>query len=179
MRIPFSAYAADCTVTGEVAMDADRLSDALTASESLDVDLASLTALDDGRVVEAGSTSLLLDDLCLVVATGPRGRADRRIWTRQLPARAKVGPYEVLGYIHGAPTVDPFRTTERRAVVALTSSVVEYQRGGETVRDEIEAILLNRRKVDVLEPVSPTEFRPGGPGPSGDVDPHAKDLTYA
>lgn len=178
MRIPFAAYAADCTVAAELSLDADRLSDLLSESEAVDVEAAQLQALDDGRVVDVGSANLLLDDLCLVTATGPRGRADRRVWTRQLPARARVGPYEVLGYIHGAPTIDPFATIERRAIVALTSSVVEYQRGGETVRDEVDTVLVNRRKIDLLEPVSPAELGMATvPRQPVAVDPRTKDLT--
>ena len=54
MRIPFAAYAPDCTVSAELSLDADRLSDLLAASEAIEVEGASLTALDDGRVVDAG-----------------------------------------------------------------------------------------------------------------------------
>ncbi len=178
MRIPFAAYAADCTVAAEISLDADRLSDLLSASEAVDVEAAQLRALDDGRVVDVGSANLLLDDLCLVTAAGPRGRVDRRVWTRQLPARARVGPYEILGYIHGAPTIDPFATIERRAIVALTSSVVAYQRAGEDIRDEVEVVLVNRRKIDLLEPISPTEMEtPAGPAPALSPAPGTKDLT--
>jgi hypothetical protein len=178
MRIPFAAYAADCTVSAELSLETDRLADLLASSESIDVDQAQLRALDDGRVVDIDSATLLLDDLCLVIATGPRGRADRRVWTRQVPARARVGPYEVSGYIHSAPTIDPFSSIVRRAIVALTSSVIEFERGGEAVREEVEVVLLNRRKIDVLEPVSASEVgRPDWPVAAIAVDPRAKDLT--
>jgi hypothetical protein len=178
MRIPFAAYAPDCTVAAEMSLDADRLSDLLTASEAVNVEAAQLQALDDGRVVEAGDATLLLDDLCLVTATGPRGRVDRRVWTRQLPARARVGPYEVLGYIHGAPTIDPFATVERRAIVALTSSVIEYERAGERVRDEVDVVLINRRKIDLLEPVTAADLGTAtGPTATVAIDPRTKDLT--
>lgn len=178
MRIPFAAYAPDCTVSAELSLDADRLSDLLAASEAIEVEGASLTALDDGRVVDAGAATLLLDDLCLVTATGPRGRPDRRVWTRQLPARARVGPYEVNGYIHSSPTIDPFKAAERRPIVALTSSTVEYMRGGETVIEQFDAVLLNGRKIDVLQPV--TTFDMGNlPAPERvvTIDPRTKDLT--
>jgi hypothetical protein len=178
MRIPFAAYAPDCTVTAELSLDADRLSDLLAESEAIDVESASLRALDDGRVVDAGSATLLLDDLCLVTATGPRGRPDRRVWTRQLPARAKVGPYEVHGYIHSAPTIDPFRAAERKPIVALTDSTVEYARGGEPVREELEVVLLNGRKIDVLEPLSSFEMGLAAlPEPTVALDSRTKDLT--
>ena len=171
MRIPFAAYAADCTVSAELSLEADRLADLLAASADIGVEGARLEALEDGHVVEAGFATLLLDDLCLVAATGPRGRPDRRVWTRQLPARAQVGPYAVYGYIHAAPTVDPFRTYERKEIVALTSAVIEYERDGQQVRDEVEVALLNRRKIDLLEPVTAAEMgTPGVPGPAVAVD---------
>jgi hypothetical protein len=178
MRIAFTAYAPDCTVAAEISLEADRLTDLLATSEAIDVEAAQLQALDDGRLVDAGSTTLLLDDLCLVTATGPRGRSDRRVWTRQLPARARVGPYDVVGYIHGAPTIDPFATVERKAIVALTSSVVEYERAGQLVRDEVEVVLLNRRKIDLLEPATAAELGTAtGPEPAIAIDPRALDLT--
>jgi len=178
MRILFAAYAPDCTVTAELSLETDRLADLLASSETIDVEGASLQALDDGRVVEAGEATLLLDDLCLVTATGPRGRPERRVWTRQLPARARVGPYEVHGYIHSSPTIDPFKAAERRAIVALTSTTVEYIRGGEAVLERLDAVLLNGRKIDLLVPV--TTFDMGGapmPAPALTVTPGTKDLT--
>ena len=120
LQIPFSAYAEDCTVHGEIALGADRLADLLASTTEYEVRGASFRALDDGRVVEADSASILRDDLCLVVATGPRGRPDRRLWTRQHPVRARVGPYVVLGYLHAPPTVDPMRSNAAKSCFALT-----------------------------------------------------------
>jgi hypothetical protein len=178
MRIPFSAYADDCTVTGEVSLEADRLSDLLATTEAFDVGRAAFQALDDGRVVEADEATIRLDDLCIVAATGPRGRLDRRLWTRQFPARARLGPYTVYGYLHGAPTTDPFKTADRRAIVAISSSVVEYDRCGTRTSDRAEAVLLNRVKIDVLEPVSEAELGPATrPEVATALDPRSKDMT--
>jgi hypothetical protein len=151
MQIPFSAYAEDCTVTGEMALTADRLSDFLASTEEFQIDAAAFRALDDGRVVEMASAPILRDDLCVVAASGPRGRPERRLWTRQYPVRARIGPYVVLGYMHAPPTIDPLRTTDRRTIVALTSSVVEYAMGGELIRERADAVLVNRAKIEVLE----------------------------
>src|SRR3954462_7672334 len=98
MQIPFTAYADDCTVTGEIALHSDRLSDFLVSTVEFDVDGEAFTAIDEGRVVEADSASVFRDDLCLIAATGPRCRAERRLWTRQHPVRVRIGPYLVLGY---------------------------------------------------------------------------------
>ncbi len=178
MQIPFNAYADDCTVSGEVALTSDRLSDFLAASDEFAVDGAAFRALDDGRVVEMPSAPVLRDDLCIVAASGPRGRQERRLWTRQYPVRARVGPYVVLGYLHAPPTIDPFRTTDRRTIVALTSSTVEYALGGELRREPAEAVLVNRAKIDVLEPASEADLGVvKAPEVTVPLDARAKDMT--
>jgi hypothetical protein len=154
MQIPFTAYAEDCTVTGELVLESDRLSDFLASTDEFEVAGPAFRALDDGRVVEAESADICRDDLCLVIASGPRGRAERRLWTRQYPVRARVGPYLVLGYLHAPPTIDPLRTTDRRPILAMTSSILEYAEAGASVRVESDAILVNSAKIDALESAS-------------------------
>lgn len=178
MQIPFTAYADDCTVRGEIALGADRLSDLLSSTTEYEVRGAAFRALDDGHVVQADSVAVLRDDLCLVVASGPRGRADRRLWTRQHPVRARVGPYTVLGYLHAPPTIDPLRTTDRRPIVALTNCVVGYSEGHQPVWVESDTLLINTTKIDVLETAHPEDL-----GLAAHVelptkaDSRAKDLT--
>ncbi|HYL41703.1 MAG TPA: hypothetical protein VET90_10375, partial [Candidatus Binatus sp.] len=161
-------------------LTSDRLSDFLAATEEFEVDGAAFRALDDGRVVEMASAPVLRADLCLVTASGPRGRPERRLWTRQYPVRARIGPYVVLGYLHAPPTIDPLRTTDRRTIVALTSSVVEYSLGGELRREQAEAVLVNRVKIDALERATDADL---GLAKTLDVpvalDQRAKDMTGA
>ena len=76
MQIPFAAYADDCTVTGEIALESDRLSDFLASTAEFEVDGAAFRALDDGRLVETESAAIFRDDLCFVIASGPRGRLE-------------------------------------------------------------------------------------------------------
>jgi hypothetical protein len=178
MQIPFSAYADDCTVRGEIALGADRLSDLLTSTTEYEVKAAAFRALDDGHVVQADSAAILRDDLCMVVASGPRGRADRRLWTRQHPVRARVGPYVVLGYLHAPPTIDPLRTTDRRPIVALTNCVVGYAEGQHPVWVESDTLLVNTTKIDVLETAHPEDLGLGAHvALPAKQDPRAKDLT--
>jgi hypothetical protein len=180
MQIPFSAYAEDCTVSGELAIRADRLSDFLASTEAFEVASPSFRAHDDGRTVTAESCTVEREDFSLVLATGPRGRQERRLWTRQHPVRLRVGPYVVIGYLHSPPTIDPFRTTDRRPIVALTSSIVGYAVAGETVWTEAEAVLVNTAKIDHLEPASAEDI---GLAKQLElqtaVDPGAKDMTGA
>jgi hypothetical protein len=178
MQIPFSAYADDCTVRGEIALTADRLADLLASTTEYEVRGATLRALDDGRVVEAESAAILREDLCIVVASGPRGRPDRRLWTRQHPVRARIGPYVVLGYLHAPPTIDPLRTTDRRPIVALTACVVGYTEGQAPVWVESDTVLVNTSKIDVLETAHPEDIGLGRNValPTG-RDARAKDMT--
>lgn len=154
MQIPFTAYAEDCTVSGEIALRTDRLSDLLASTAEYEVEHPSFKALDDGREVTSESCAVGRDDLCLILASGPRGRVGRRLWTRQHPVRARVGPYTVLGYLHSPPTIDPLRTTDRRPIVALTACTVEYEEQGTRIRIESDAVLVNTSKIMRLEPAS-------------------------
>lgn len=180
MQIPFTAYADDCAVRGEIALRTDRLSDFLAATVEFDVEQANFQALDDGRVVHADTAAVLRDDLCVVLASGPRGRADRRTWTRQYPVRARIGPYTVLGYLHSPPTIDPFRTTTRRPIVALTACTVEYAEAGTTIRIESDTVLVNTSKIDRLETASAEEVRlaPIVAMPRA-IDARSKDMTHS
>lgn len=180
MQIPFSAYAEDCTIQGELALRADRLSDFLAATDEFEVAGPSFRALDDGRTVSADSCAVGRDDFCLVLATGPRGRPERRLWTRQHPVRARVGPYIVVGYLHSPPTIDPFRSTERRPIVALTSCVVGYTGADGPLWAEAEAVLVNTAKIDHLETASEEDIGLARSIETQMVaEPGAKDMTGA
>jgi hypothetical protein len=180
MQIPFTAYAEDCTISGELAIRGDRLSDFLASSVEFEVAKPSFRALDDGRTVTAESCSVERDDFCVVLATGPRGRSERRLWTRQHPVRVRVGPYVVIGYLHSPPTIDPFKTTDRRPIVALTSSLVGYVVGDETVWSEAEAVLVNTAKIDHLETASEEDIGLAKQLElQATTDPGAKDMTGA
>jgi hypothetical protein len=180
MQIPFSAYADDCTVSGELALQTDRLSDFLASTTEFEISSPEFRALDDGRTVSAESCEIGRDDVCVILATGPRGRAERRLWTRQHPVRVRVGPYTVIGYLHSPPTIDPFRTTDRRPIVALTSCVVGIPEAGETTWIDAESVLINTSKIDHLETASEEDI---GLAASLDhraaLDPAAKDMTGA
>jgi len=167
MQIPFTAYA-------------DDLSDFLASTVEFEVDGAAFRALDDGRVVETDSASVQIDDLCVVAASGPRGRVERRLWTRQYPVRARVGPYVLLGYLHAPPTIDPLKNTDRRPILAMTSSILEYDQGGVWTRVESDAILVNSSKIDILEPADEEDLGVSRAVElTTDVDPRAKDMTGA
>ena len=180
MQIPFSAYADDCTVSGELALQADRLSDFLASTTEFEIASPEFRALDDGRMVTAETCEIERDDLCVILATGPRGLPERRLWTRQHPVRVRVGPYTVIGYLHAPPTIDPFRTTDRRAIVAVTSCALGYAQGDGTAWIEADAVLLNTSKIEHLETASEEDIGLAASLEiSRTIDPAAKDMTGA
>jgi len=158
MQVPFEAYAEDCSFTGELALSGDRLSDFLASTDEFEVLNLTCRALDDGRVVEAMFAPVMRDDLCLVIAGEPRGREDMRIWTRQYPVLATVGPYVVRGYVHAPPTIDPLKLPNRRTIVAVTSGSIAYADGGIEVKVEAATVLLNSAKIERFETVLPEEL---------------------
>jgi hypothetical protein len=154
MQIDFRAYADDYTIGGATDFRGDRLADYLDDVDEVEVERARVRALDDGREHELASAVIQRDELCIVAATGPRGRADRRHVTRAYPVRAEVGPYAVVGYFHALPTADPFGTIARRRVVALKPVRLSFVVAGERVEETHETLLLMRAKIDSIEPAS-------------------------
>ena len=148
MQIEFSAFADDYTIRGEVALEGERLADFLEAAHDIEVSGLKLRALDDGREHDLPSAMVRREELCVVVAAGPRGRADRRLRTRSHPMRAIVGPYAVVGYFQTLPTADPWTMLQRRHVVALSPARISFDVAGERVEETHEALLLLRSAGD-------------------------------
>jgi len=151
MQVPLTAYAEDCSFTGELALTADRLSDFLTSTVEFAVDNVVFRALDDGHVVVADSAAILRSDLLVVVAGEPRGREELRTWTRQFPVVARVGPYRVHGYLHAPPTIDPLKMAGHRPILALTSGTIAYTEAGGDVEVAAETVLVNSARIESLE----------------------------
>jgi hypothetical protein len=162
MQVPLKAYTEDCSFTGEVGLTGDRLSDFLASTVEFEVHNVRLRALDDGRLVEALYTSILRDDLCLVLAGEPRGREDLRVWTRQYPVVARVGPYTVRGYVHAPPTIDPLRLPSRRAIVPLTAGTVSYAEAGSEVEFRAETVLVNSTWIEALQTATAEDLDAAG-----------------
>ncbi len=153
MRIQLAAYATDCIATGSFDLVHDRLADRLAAFDLLPTTCVSVRALDDGRVVELAELTLQRAELCLVAAAGPRGDRARRLATVSRPMRALVGPYEIVGRLHGPASTDPFGTVRRRRWVAVTDALVTY-RSRERLRAVAhEAVLLNADFVATAEEI--------------------------
>jgi hypothetical protein len=146
--VEFDAYAADCRVHGQLEVGEGRLSDQLEHATELLVRDARLEGVSDGRMVEMPELTIARDELCAVVANGPRGDTARRLHTLTKLVEVEVGPYLVVGRVHGTPASEPLGVALRRqAWVPLTEATVMYRCGGGDVREEMAALLVNRDRM--------------------------------
>jgi hypothetical protein len=144
--VDFDAYALDCLVHGTVELGDGRLSDQLNRLLELVIRDPRLEDLADGHVVSLPELAVERDELCAVVASGPRGDAARRLHIRTARVKVEVGPYKVEGTVHGKAASEPLGFALRpEAWVPLTEATVAYRRGADDVVDEVPALLVNRR----------------------------------
>ena len=149
--LELDAYAADCRLSGRVDLGDGRLTDRLNATEELRIEDARLESLEDGHVVETAEMTVTTDELCAVVGSGPRGDAARRLRTHATRVVVELGPYRVVGLVHGTPASDPLAAALRRAAwLPLTDATVSYRRGSVDVTDTLETLLVNRTQATSL-----------------------------
>jgi hypothetical protein len=168
--VEFDGYAADCRLWGLIELAEGRFSDWLNQSVELQIRDAHIEDLADGHVVVMPELTVAHEELCAVVASGPRGDAARRLTTRTIRVEVEIGPYRVEGWVHGPRAGDPFASVLRRATwVPLTDAIVMYRRGEEDVREKVTTLLVNRhlmllfREFDPNPPMAPLEARPENP----------------
>ena len=147
--VEFIAYQEDCIVAGEVRLDADRLSDLLNHHEEFQLVNVRVEDLAGERAHLVNEVVVARDELLLVHAIGPRGERSRRVRTRQHPLALKVGPYEVRGYLHALPGVDPIMSFRHRLpMVPLTDASIEYDDGSSRHGRQLATVLVNRQLID-------------------------------
>lgn len=143
--VEFVAYAEDCILSGRVRLDAERLTDMLNEREEILLSEVMVERHDAGGTVELNEILIARDEILLAQATGPRGSQARRRRTRQHALALRVGPYEVHGYFHERPGLEPLAAILRRQVmVPLTDSWIEYPTDVGPNRVRVGAILVNR-----------------------------------
>ena len=178
--VALEAYAGDCRLFGQVDSGDGRLTDFLNASSELSIRDARLESLADGHVMETPELTVARDELYAVVASGPRGDVTRRLRTRATRVEVDLGPYQVVGAVHGTPASDPLGAVLRRAAwVPLTDVIVVYHQGEGPVKDAVATLVVNRnlassfRAVELASAVLPWDV----PGASRPASPRAVDLT--
>jgi hypothetical protein len=177
MDVDFIAYSEDCVISGRLTLGADRLTDQMTSASEYVVDGAAFEALDDRRVVSLAQIAVGRDELCLVVANGPRGNVGRRVRKRPILVRMVVGPYELLGYAHAMPSTDALASIQRRTIIPVTECRVRFQRGGQATEHWHDTVLVNRDKIVWLESASAERLPGAPPDLPATLDPRARDFT--
>jgi hypothetical protein len=144
--VELHAYGADCRVLGTVGLEYARLSDQLNRTDELRIRDVRIEDLVDGHVVDMAELVVAHnEELCAVIAAGPRGDIERRLTTRTTRVEIETGPYRIEGRVHGPPGGNPFASVLRRGIwVPLTDSVVTYRRGEEDAWERIATLLVNR-----------------------------------
>jgi hypothetical protein len=167
MLAELTIYAADSVVSARLELDVDRVSDFLARSTPITLRHVRITSLEDGHQMVLDVLEIDRREILMAVADNARGMASRRVATVQRPATALVGPYRVLGRIHGPPSTDPIEVARRRAWIPMTSAIVEYAGNGMEVRIRHGAVLVNAQRLGSLvaqdDVLSPEPVTPAGP----------------
>ena len=147
--VDFVAYAEDCTLSGRIRLESDRLTDMLNDHEELQLVDVLVQSLGGREAAEAHEVFVPRDELLLVHATGPRGDQARRTRTRQTHVDISIPPYHVRGCLHTTPFLDALTALHRRGpMVPLTDAVIDHPLGGEWQRVRVGTLIVNRSAID-------------------------------
>jgi hypothetical protein len=148
-RIEFVAYGEECILSGRIPMGAERLTDALNDNDTYELVDVSVERLSDGVAMDISGLIVSRDELLLVQASGPRGNVERRRRKRLHPVAMQLGAYQVRGYLHALPGVDPVTSIRRRkAMIPLTDAWVEFESAAGHRRQRFQAVLANRDRIE-------------------------------
>lgn len=179
-EVEFVAYGDGFVASGQIQMDADRLSDMLNAHDEYLLTDVLLERRDEGRSNEVKEVLLQRQEVLLVHAAGPRGSAGRRRRTCAHPVALRMGQYDIRGYLHALPGADPIQGIRRReTMVPLTDAWIEYQSGSVRQRRRVGVVVVNRDWIDWIVPAADDEVEMPDLPLSADQGPLLKDFTGA
>jgi hypothetical protein len=145
MLVDFTGYAGDCLIRGHLDLRAERLTDQLHADPAVRLTDVVLEGLVDGRRVAVPEFVVRREDLCAVVATGPRGARRLRIATTPHRLQAQIGPYTVLGRLHSPSGQGAIRSlADRDTMVPLTDATIAYVVAGIVEVRDVATLVINR-----------------------------------
>jgi hypothetical protein len=145
MLVDLIGYAGDCLIRGHLDLRAERLTDQLHDDPAVRLTDVVLEGLVDGRRVAVPEFVIRREDLCAVVAVGPRGARRLRIATTPHRLQAQIGPYTVLGRLHAPPGTDAIRSfAERDLMVPLTDATIAYVVAGIVEVRDVPTLIINR-----------------------------------
>jgi hypothetical protein len=178
VRIEFMAFADDCVIEAKLVLEANRLSDFVAQSAAFEIHDVVVIALDDGRTLTTSAVNASRHDFAAIAAAGPRGNSARRLQTRRHLVRMRVGPYDILGYLHTPPSAYRFSGAVRRSVVPLTSARLRYRVGFKDVERNFDALLLNGDRIGWVEEATNADLTTGPvPQAPASFRRSAKDMT--
>lgn len=177
--IEITAYADDCLVRANLALpEGVRMSDHLNDVETLALAKVQLLSLEDGHIVRLETLDLATDDILAIEAPAATTSGSHKIRTRTSRIEVEVGPYRVLGHLHGPTTGDPFAAlTRRKGMIPITESTIAFNLAGRARMRDVDVVIVNRLRASLVQRVvhEPDELDDFG---ILSVDPHAKDLTH-
>jgi hypothetical protein len=155
LPIEFIAFSGDCLIHARLSMFGERLTDMLNAQPRYTLSRVRLESLHDGHVFEIDSLPIERSDLHAVVATGPRGAQKLRVELEPTRMQVGIGPYTILGQLHGRPGDDPLRTVMKRdPMLPLTNATITFARAGQVVAQDAPALIINRELVEWIAPTA-------------------------
>jgi hypothetical protein len=177
--IEITAYGDDCLIRAHVELPAEvRLSDHLNQQESVALSRVQLLSLDDAHVVNLDTLELAMDDILAVEAPALATTGSHKIRTRTSRIEVELGPYRVLGHLHGPTTSDPFvAITRRKPMVPITESTIAFNLAGNARMRDVDVVIVNRLRASLVQRVAVEEDKLDQFTRTVTVDPHSKDLT--
>jgi hypothetical protein len=176
-EVEFVAYGEDFVVSGQVRMDADRLTDMLNTHDEYLLSDVLVERLDDGHADQVEEVLVQRHEVMLVHATGPRGHSSRRRRTRAYPVELRIASYRLGGYLHALPGIDPIEAMNRRdTMVPLTDAWIEYESGSVHQLRRAGTLVVNRHHIDQIVPAATDEIEMPDL-PVKDQGPLLKDFT--
>ncbi len=177
-ELDLTAYAGDCVIRGALwCPDGVRLTDFLNDNETITVRDVRLFALDDGRVIEGGNQVLDVSELWAIEAPGALSNGRQRIRTHTSRVEVELGPYQVMGHLHGPPSADPLKAIHmRKPMIPITDATIAMSFAGEVRMRDVSTVIINRERAQVVKPVvyEGSKLDEFGIKP---VDPLAKDMS--
>jgi len=175
----FRAYAGDCYLVARLELpDGKRLTDWLNEQPSLTLQDAELLAHDDGHSVRLESLELDVSEVLVVEATGDRGPPELRRHTRADRVDITVGPYRLLGYLHGPSGGDPMAMILRgNQMVPITEARIAFHHAGQAHVREVEVLIMNRSHATAVAHEGTPDSGILNQLGMAPIDPRAKDLT--
>ncbi len=150
--VDFVAYADDCTLSGQIRLGTERLTDLLNGKDEWQLLNVMAESFDGVELVESTEVMIPRHDIIVVHATGPRGSNEQRHRTNLHPVVVSAGKLRIRGYLHARPGLDPVGVIHRgRPMVPLTDASIEYVHHAMLERRKVGTVLVNRDRIDVID----------------------------